>query len=60
MIEQLLFQVIIIIKEMKIVKTYHWLISMGIVFIVLGVYREETLNILTNASMLCYSCIGLG
>lgn len=40
-------------------KSYHWLWILGVIFLVFGVYREEIANILTNATMICFSCIGL-
>ncbi len=41
-------------------RSYYWIVIIGILFMVLGVYREETLEILINATMICFSCIGLG
>lgn len=41
-------------------RSYHWMLLIGIALIVLGVYHEETAEILANAEMICFSCIGLG
>lgn len=30
-----------------------------IVFIAAGIMREEVLQVITNATLICYSCIGL-
>lgn len=42
-------------------KNYYWLVItvIGVVFLGLGVYRQETMNILNNATTLCLSCLGL-
>lgn len=41
-------------------RSYHWMLLLGVALIIVGVYQEELAEILANAEMICFSCIGLG
>ena len=36
------------------------LLVLGIVFVLIGVYREEVSTVLTKAIYICLECIGIG
>ncbi len=40
-------------------KIYRFLLLLGLIFLITGIYLNENWNIFINARMLCFSCVGI-
>ena len=41
-------------------KLSYFLIAVAAGFLLFGIFREDTIDILINAVIVCFSCIGIG